>query len=325
MKINSLSQISVIVPVYNIEAYLCECIDSLLAQSFTDYEIILVDDGSTDSCGKICDAYKEKSEKIHVIHKSNGGLSDARNAGLRFASQSSSEWVTFVDGDDTVHPEYLKSLYDAAKKSSVRMALCGITRGEKPVWSGSEGKNDTVLINEDSLLDLFSERQYWCMIPGLYAKEIPLKYPFTKGRIHEDNAVQFKWLIESGAFAYHDAPLYFYRDTPNSIMNEKFSLKKLDFLWALEEQAAFYDSVGYQKMLEKVICLYADNAVWFSKRIAKELYDEIGATEVLKNADRFIDKHNARYLIESKDRNYIDKRLHKIRYYLTSRWNRRES
>lgn len=311
-----MSTISIIVPVYNTESFLRECIDSLLAQSFTDYEIILVDDGSTDSSGKICDAYKERNEKIHVIHKPNGGLSDARNAGLRFAANSSGEWVTFVDGDDIVHPEYLERLYNAAIKSSVKMALCDITRGEKPVWSRSEGKNDTILIDEETLLGLFSGRQYWCVIPGLYAKEIPLKYPFTKGRIHEDNAVQFKWLIESGAFTYHDAPLYFYRDTPNSIMNKKFSLKRLDFLWAMEEQAAFYDSVGYKKMLEKVICLYADNAVWFSKRIAKELDDEIGASEVLKSADRFIEKHNARYLIESKDRNYIDKRLHKIRYHL---------
>ena len=106
--------ISVIVPVYNVEKYLHRCVDSILAQTFTDFELILVDDGSPDNCGKICDEYAEKDSRIHVIHKVNGGLSDARNAGLDWAfANSNSEWVTFIDSDDWVDKYYLEYLYNS--------------------------------------------------------------------------------------------------------------------------------------------------------------------------------------------------------------------
>ena len=103
--------ISVIVPVYKVEKYIHRCVDSILSQTFTDFELILVDDGSPDNCGKICDEYAEKDIRIHVIHQENGGLSAARNAGIDWVfANSDSEWITFIDSDDWVHPEYLERL-----------------------------------------------------------------------------------------------------------------------------------------------------------------------------------------------------------------------
>ena len=103
-------QISVIVPVYKVEAYLARCVDSVLAQTFSDFDLILVDDGSPDNSGAICDEYAEKDPRIVVIHQKNGGLSAARNAGIEWAfAHSNSQWLNFIDSDDWVHPEYLDS------------------------------------------------------------------------------------------------------------------------------------------------------------------------------------------------------------------------
>ena len=114
--------ISIIVPVYDVEPYLRKCIDSILIQSYRDLEIILVDDGSPDNCGAICDEYAEKDKRIKVIHKKNGGLSDARNAGLDIAT---GEYIGFVDSDDWVMPDMYEYLYKAVKEYDADMSVCG--------------------------------------------------------------------------------------------------------------------------------------------------------------------------------------------------------
>ena len=128
-------EISVIVPVYKVEKYIHRCIDSILNQTFRDFELIMVDDGSPDNCGAICDEYAAKDNRVVVIHQENGGLSAARNAGIDWAfTNSNSEWLNFIDSDDWVHPEYLQKLYDAAKCNNVSVSVCGFERtcGEEP-------------------------------------------------------------------------------------------------------------------------------------------------------------------------------------------------
>ena len=117
-------QISVIVPVYKVEDCLNRCVDSILKQSFSDFELILIDDGSPDQCGAICDEYAKKDNRIVVIHQNNGGLSAARNAGIDWAfANSQSEWLTFIDSDDWVHPEYLERLLNAAITQNVSISV----------------------------------------------------------------------------------------------------------------------------------------------------------------------------------------------------------
>ena len=116
--------ISVIVPVYKVEPYLCTCIDSILAQTYTNLEIILVDDGSPDNCPAICDAYAQKDARIKVIHKENGGLSDARNAGLEVCN---GEYVAFIDSDDTVNTDWLAELFLAIQRTNVDFVIGGLT------------------------------------------------------------------------------------------------------------------------------------------------------------------------------------------------------
>ena len=120
--------ISVIVPVYKVEKYIHRCVDSILNQTFSDFELILVDDGSPDNCGAICDEYAAKDSRVVVIHQENGGLSAARNAGIDWAfANSDSQWLSFIDSDDWVHPEYLQKLLDTAVNNSAEVAFCTLT------------------------------------------------------------------------------------------------------------------------------------------------------------------------------------------------------
>ena len=136
-------EISIIVPVYRVEQYLNDCIDSILAQTFTDFEVILVDDGSPDNCPALCDAAAAKDSRIRVIHKPNGGVSTARNAGLDAARGS---WIGFVDPDDTIERTYYEKLYCAAKQSGAEIASCNMLYLE---LDGSESSyQDMPLRNE---------------------------------------------------------------------------------------------------------------------------------------------------------------------------------
>ena len=142
--------ISVVVPIYNVEKYLNRCVDSILNQTFTDFELILVDDGSPDNCGKICDEYAEKDNRVRVIHKPNGGLSDARNAGIEWALKNSdSEWITFIDSDDWVHPNYLEFLLQAAEKNNTSVSICGFVRTENKSDFPKYSFESKVYSNED--------------------------------------------------------------------------------------------------------------------------------------------------------------------------------
>ena len=129
-------EISVIVPVYKVENFIHRCVDSILCQSFHDFELILVDDGSPDSCGEICEDYAAKDSRIHVIHQKNGGLSAARNTGIDWVlANSSSHWISFVDCDDWVHPDFLKGLYSSAEQTLCKISACGFYRTEGESFS----------------------------------------------------------------------------------------------------------------------------------------------------------------------------------------------
>ena len=137
--------ISVIVPVYKVEPYLARCVDSILAQSFRDFQLILVDDGSPDNCPKLCDDYAKQDSRIHVIHQKNQGLSAARNAGIDYALSGDSQWLSFIDSDDWVHPCFLQTLYEGAVSYGTKMASCR--------WQKVFHENEVVLPEDFSMDD----------------------------------------------------------------------------------------------------------------------------------------------------------------------------
>lgn len=274
-------QISVIVPVYKVEPYLSRCIDSILSQTFTDFELILVDDGSPDNCGKICDEYAEKDSRILVIHQENQGQAAARNNAVSIAK---GEWIHFVDSDDLIHPQMLEILYSAVDETT-QISMCGVYKGNNLSESFFSPKNDYSFkkhpVNEDSLI-LFmhsGDYLYWVVWAKLIKKEIIEKYPFTVGKIYEDSAVAFKWINETKFVNITNEPLYLYRINPNSTTQTNFSLKNLDFLWAIEEQIKFYENKNFNKM-EKIV--YRNYAVACAKMYYRLLDNQKWAEEASK-------------------------------------------
>lgn len=233
--------ISVIVPVYNVERYLCECIDSILGQTYTDFELILVDDGSPDSCGEICDAYAEKDSRIRVIHQENGGLSAARNAGLDMAQGA---YVTFVDSDDIVHPDYLRCLAEGLWENQSDIAIARFLRFAEtvPAYAGAVKSVKQVRSGREICRELFGEDgvTYTIACGKLYKTALfeGIRYPV--GKIHEDEATTYKLLYKAKLVAVLGDELYFYRQNANGIMGAPFSVKRYQALDALRERIAFF-------------------------------------------------------------------------------------
>ena len=242
-------QISVIVPVYKVEPYLRRCVDSILSQTFTDFELILVDDGSPDNCGAICDEYAATDPRVHVIHQPNGGLSAARNAGIDWAfANSDSEWLAFVDSDDWVHPQYLELLYKAVRETGVKISMCECqvvhnSKAIPPVFHTTELLDWETMLIEHSWHAIVAWNK-------LYAKELFQAYRYPIGKIYEDEFLTHKLLFHAQIIAYFSDELYYYFHNKDGIMNQAFNLKHLDALEALEEKIAFSRHYGSKKLRE---------------------------------------------------------------------------
>jgi len=265
--------ISVIVPVYNAEKYIHRCVDSILGQTFRDFELILVDDGSPDTCGAICDAYAVQDSRVRVLHQPNGGQAAARNRGVAAAA---GEWICFVDSDDLIHPQMLEHLYRAARETGAGISCCGMVEAEvcpvgfaQPVhYSAWSELCDEALLEK---LHQLGEHRYWVICGKLIRRALVERYPMAEGRIYEDNAIAFRWLHEAETVANTENRYYFYQRNETGTTKSAFSLKKLDFLWALETQMAFYKSVGYARMYRKICAYYLTTAAWYSRRVHYEL------------------------------------------------------
>ena len=237
-------KLSIIIPVYNVRQWLEETVHSVLDQTFRDFELILVDDGSPDNCPAMCDAWAEKDNRIKVIHKENGGLSDARNVGFE---ESCGEWITFVDSDDYVHPEMLRALYDAVQKFDVKVSICGFTRTAGEPLEQDQDLKATLWSAED----LYMQRNVNATVAWgkLYRRSVVLPYP--KGKLHEDEFVTYRILFACEQIAVLDAELYGYYQNPNSIMGGEWSPRHLHEFEAIEEQCDFFAKRDLTGLLRK--------------------------------------------------------------------------
>ena len=234
-------RVSVIVPIYNVEPFLRECADSILAQTFTDLELVLVDDGSPDGCPAICDEYAERDARIRVIHKENGGLSDARNVGLEAAA---GEYISFVDGDDMIAPRFLELLLSTGGD----VAQCGFCTG------GPEELADEVAFESVDPREICrrmcmdSRGDYTVVWNKLWRREVLEEIRFPVGRQHEDEFFTWRAYGQSVACAVTEAPLYYYRQRRDSIMDRGFSPKSLDAVEALTRRAAAWRETGDEEL-----------------------------------------------------------------------------
>lgn len=232
-------KISVIVPVYRVEAFLDRCVQSIAEQSYKNLEIILVDDGSPDNCPAICDAWAERDSRIKVVHKQNGGLSDARNAGMAIAT---GEFMGFVDSDDWIAPDMYQHLYDLLETDGSDIAACGV----EMVWEdGTPSRMLTkagccVLNQEDAMRAIIEES--WLKQPvwnKLYKTALIRDIPFPVGKYHEDVFWSYQAVGETQKVSVSDKVGYYYAQRSGSIMGEGYSLKRLDSLDAKVQRLSY--------------------------------------------------------------------------------------
>ncbi len=233
--------ISVIVPVYNVEKYLRRCVDSILAQTYTNLEIILVDDGSPDNCGKICDEYAKKDSRIKVIHQKNGGLSAARNAGLDIAT---GDYIGFVDSDDYISPEMYEKLLNILKESNSDLSVCGMDYYDE---NNNRIDQECPLTDRTfSNLEIFGELQkelYWFYVnacPKLYQSLIFEDIRFPVGKLYEDNHIVHYIFQKCNSIVTTSNKWYYFTLRNGSITHSGFSIKSLDDIDAFIDRIEFY-------------------------------------------------------------------------------------
>lgn len=288
-----MARISVIVPVYNVENYISDCVESILTQSFCEFELILIDDGSTDRSGELCDQFAEQDDRIRVLHQANQGQAAARNNALDIAK---GEWICFVDSDDLIHPQMLEVLYCAVHNTGAKISMCSNVTGivpEQDFYRHVDLDFSVHSVDETYLTQLYEGGggRPWTVCGKLICKDIIQKYPFAVGRIFEDNAVACRWLHEAATVADINEDLYFYRMTPVSTMRGAFDLKKLDYLWALEEIVDFYKEVDYSRLRKRFCDEYMQYAIFCYKFVCQEQYDCKYAKAIRDNLRRFIREH----------------------------------
>ena len=257
-------EISVIVPVYKVEAYINRCVDSVLAQSFTDFELILVDDGSPDNCGAICDEYAVKDERVHVIHQNNGGLSAARNAGIEWAfANSNSQWFSFIDSDDWVHPQYLEHLYHGVKETGMRISSCGYLKIAEYVTGDIITKSPVKIpVSDDYVREGNKIVAYaW---GRLYDRSLWEHLRFPAGRLWEDVATIYRVLFSVNVIAQVDEKLYYYFINQDGIVNRTWRPNRMDEFVSYEEQLQFFSqNTTHTKVYQAIQNAYI-NAISYS-------------------------------------------------------------
>ncbi len=231
-------KVSVVIPVYNVEKYLDKCLETITAQTYRNYELILVDDGSKDSSGSICDRYKQEHPETIVIHQKNMGLSGARNSGVKV---SSGKYITFIDSDDFVANNYIEFLMNLIKEFDADVSVCQ----DRKVWddsifsiknvvSSSEHKCYTA---EEALIEMCYTRAFrGYAVAKLYKRELVEQYPYPLGMLYEDIATTHKIIGSAQKIACGSEKMYFYRQGNTSIMRSKFTDKQWDGMRACELQ-----------------------------------------------------------------------------------------
>lgn len=219
--------ISVIVPAYNVEQYLGKCINSIINQTYRELEVILVDDGSTDGTGNLCDVLAKQDERIIVLHKENGGLSDARNAGLEAAA---GDYISFIDADDYIELDMYECMMEEMKDESVSMAAVGFivtdTDGKERLLAAGKKKK---LTKEEALMDIFENGEMFpSSVNKLYRKAIFEKLRFVKGIINEDTEIIPKVIDLCNYILVLDKAAYHYVLRKDSITQSDFTVKEYE-------------------------------------------------------------------------------------------------
>ncbi len=246
-------KVSIIVPVYNVEKFLPRCIQSIKEQTYKNLEVIFVDDGSTDNSGKLCDEYVKTDYKAKVIHKKNGGLSSARNIGIKSATGNA---VFFLDSDDYLTVDCIErcvKLLESKKADVAIIQIMYISEQENKELKVKSNENIVILTPQQAIEESLYQIKYTCCAPAkLYKREIISNIHFPEGHLSEDLATCHLFLNNASRVIYSNYYGYFYRQRSGSIMH-KFDPKRMDALeWALEIEE--FCKVYYPEIINATIC-----------------------------------------------------------------------
>lgn len=253
--------ISIVVPVYNVEVYLNKCVTSLIQQTYRNLEIVLVDDGATDNCPQMCDDWAQRDSRIKVIHKPNGGLSDARNVGMM---EATGELVAFVDSDDWIDEDTLEKMYLRMQTDDSDIVSCGVK------WVTEDGtllnditvKHDEDLDTYDAMSELISDgklkQHVW---NKLYKRAIIENIPFEKGKFHEDVFWSYQVIGRAKKVSLMTESFYNYVQRSNSIMGESYSEKRLDALDAMKQRCEYIKG-QFPDLHDKALYVYISSCMY---------------------------------------------------------------
>jgi glycosyltransferase involved in cell wall biosynthesis len=243
------SLISVIIPVYKVEKYLDKCLKSVVGQTYTNLEIIIVDDGSPDRCGEICDEWAHKDKRIKVIHKTNGGLSDARNAGLDIAKGG---YIGFVDSDDYIHPEMYLMLYHKLLQVNADIVVCGIEMVDE-LGNTLSGQGFSPSIADGFTINDLKQPISRCIRSNvwnkLYKRDLWAEIRFPRGKIFEDTFVIHRILAKSQCTASIKDRLYYYVQSPHSIIRRTKGIDTFDRIEAFYDRTIFLEEMALQSLI----------------------------------------------------------------------------
>lgn len=273
-------EISIIVPVYKVEKYLDRCVKSILAQTFTDFELILVDDGSPDNCPQMCDEWAKKDERIRVIHKENGGLSSARNAGLRVAVGN---YIGFVDSDDWITKDMYEHLYSLIIKNKMDISMCCFARNPKKLEEGLCEKG-SMYFDKKKLMEFFfrvnGELSNYAVWNRLYKKELLNDIRFVEGRINEDVLFSYEVFRKANGMIFSKQRKYLYFQNRQGITNGKLRkkdfdlLKNWDFIVENEKENVNYEWAKINRMRATYTLYVKARLYGYEKDIEKKILED---------------------------------------------------
>lgn len=245
--------ISVIVPIYKVETYLINCIKSILTQTYEKLEILLIDDGSPDKCGKICDDFAIKDKRVKVCHRKNGGLSAARNTGIDMAS---GKYLLFVDSDDYIHSRMIEILYNVLKSEKVKVSIAQFYRVKSNILKDKEVQKIKAVIMSGS--DFLYKTRYWSACGRLFDKKLFERNRFVEGQTYEDFYLITRIIAPLKKVAVIENPsLYYYVFRPTSIMVNSETFVKRDLFEILNDNLKYFKKSNLSILAkEKLICAH---------------------------------------------------------------------
>lgn len=248
--------VSVIIPIYNRAKYLNQCINSVLMQTYTTMQIILVDDGSTDSSPQLCDKFSLQDPRIEVIHKENGGLSSARNCGLK---HTRGRYIAFLDSDDFWRNDYLEVMVTMLQKTGAQIAQCILySVPSNYVEAKTDYNTEAPIYTEMTMRQAMLSPAYKvCACAKLFDASVLEGVLFPEGLVFEDEATYYRFLWNAERVCIIDEKLYYYRQTDNSITRNNSTVLKWDFVEVFNQRMQFFEQIGDQELLQETYARYA--------------------------------------------------------------------